>query len=346
LTRVNFETDYEGSEAVEEHLKLETERLARSWVRHSRNTLRNYLVQDVQDPRINVQSILTRHFLIEHLFGGQFETLMEHELRFALVVNWLLRLLKKPVRPWQLQSVLDALLAREDNAEGLKIPSYISETFAALSVPNYMCDLFCWSPIETTDAPIPEQALSTFGAIWRQVLADKKPGRIRVVEPACGSANDYRFLETFGVARLFDYTGFDLCEKNIANARQMFPDVRFKLGNALEIEAADGAFDYCFVHDLFEHLSIEALEAAVAEICRVTQKGICAGFFNMYDGDEHIIRAAGDYHWNMLSATKTKALFERHCTAVDVIHIDTFLRSRFGCADTHNKGAWMFIITR
>lgn len=73
----DFRTDLGALEAVEEHLRLETERLTRSWMRHGRNTLRNYLVQDVQDPRINVQSILTRHFLIEYLFGSEFEPLME-----------------------------------------------------------------------------------------------------------------------------------------------------------------------------------------------------------------------------------------------------------------------------
>jgi len=69
---------------MQEHLKLETERLTMSWMRHSRDTLRNYLVQDVQDPRINVQSILTRHFLIEQLFGEQFETLMEQSCGLLL----------------------------------------------------------------------------------------------------------------------------------------------------------------------------------------------------------------------------------------------------------------------
>ncbi len=340
------ETVHEAPTAMQKHLKLETERLTKSWMRHSRDTLRNYLVQDVQDPRINVQSILTRHFLIEQLFGELFETLMEHELRFALVVNWLLGLLKKPVRPQQLLSVLDALLIGEDNAEGLKVPPYISQTFAALAMPNYMCDLFCWSPVETTGLSIPEYLLSTFETIWREVLAGKQPRRISVLEPACGSANDYRFLDAFGIARLLDYMGFDLCETNIANARGMFPGVQFKVGNVLEIDAADGAYDYCFIHDLFEHLSIEALEAAIAEICRVTQKGICAGFFNMHDGDAHIVKAVGDYHWNTLSVAKTKALFERHCSAVEVDHIDALLRSRFGCADTHNKGAWTFIIAR
>lgn len=331
---------------MEERLKLETEHLAKSWMRHSRNTLRNYLVRDVEDPRINTQSILTRHFLIEQLFAGKFETLMEQELRFALVMNWLLRLLKRPVHTWQLQSALDALLTGDDAAEGLQIPSYVSQTFASLAVPNYICDLLCWSPVETTDAPVPEYLMSTFETIWRELLADEQSQKISVLEPACGSANDYRFLEAFGIGRLIDYTGFDLCSKNVENAAHMFPAARFVVGNVLEIEAKDRVFGYCFVHDLFEHLSVEALEIAIAEICRVTRKSISVGFFNMHEGDEHIVRAVDDYHWNTLSVGETKAIFERQGCAVQAIHIDTFLRSRFGCPDTHNKRAWTFTITR
>jgi ubiquinone/menaquinone biosynthesis C-methylase UbiE len=165
-----------------------------------------------------------------------------------------------------------------------------------------------------------------------------------VLEPACGSANDYRFIEAFGIARLLNYTGFDLCKKNICNARQMFTDVCFKISNVLEIEAADGEFDYCFVQDLFEHLSVEAMETALAEICRVTRKAICAGFFNMYDGEQHKVRIVGDYHWNKLSVVQTKAIFERYASSVQVIHIDAFLRSKFHCEDTHNKGAYTLIV--
>jgi len=155
-----------------------------------------------------------------------------------------------------------------------------------------------------------------------------------------------RFIEAFGIARLIDYTGFDLCEKNIRNAKQMFPDVCFKVGNALEIEAEDGAFDYCFVHDLFEHLSIEAMETAIAEICRVTRRSICAGFFNMHDGGRHIVKKVDQYYWNKLSMTETKAIFERYASAVQVIHIDTFLRSSFRCGDTHNKEAYTLIVSK
>ncbi len=313
-------------------------------MRYDRATLRDYLVRDVEDPRINVQSILTRHFLIERLFSRRFEALMEHELRFGLVMNWLIGLLNKSIRAGQLHAVLDALLAGEDEAEGLEIPPYISETFAALALPNYICDLFCWTPVETTEVPIPEYLMSTFQMIWREALAGEQPPRMSVLELACGSANDYRFIEAFGIANLIDYMGFDLCEKNIRNAKQMFSMAHFEVGNALKIEAEDEAFDYCFLHDLFEHLSIEAMEAAIAEICRVTRKNICAGFFNMYYGERHIVQAVGHYHWNYLSMAETRAIFERYASAVQVIHIDTFLRSKFRCDDTHNKGAYTLLV--
>ena len=331
---------------MEQHFEQETARLIKSWMRHDRNLLRDYLVQDVEDPRINVQSLLTRHSLIRRLFGNQFDDLMEHELRFGLVMNWLLRLLRESVQAWQLQAVLDALLAGEDHAEGLEIPSYVSETFAALAFPNYICDLLNWSPVETTNGPIPPYLLYTFQTIWREVLAGERPRHLSVLEPACDSANDFRFINAFGIGRLLDYTGFDLCEKNIHNARQMLPEARFKVGNTLEIDAGDKSFDYCFVHDLFEHLSIEAMEAAIGQICRVTQHGICAGFFNMHDGSQHVVKTVDDYQWNKLGMAKAKALFERYSFVVDAIHIDTFLHSQFGCGDTHNKGAYTFTVHR
>lgn len=327
-----------------ERFRAETVCLRQSWMRHDRRTLRDYLVQGVEDPRINVQSILTRHFLIRRLFGRRFDYLAGQELRFGLVVNWLMGLLKKSVAAGQLHGVLDALLTRRHGKEGLQVPTYVSETFEGLTVPNYICDLLSWAPVETTEAPIPEYLTSTFQAIWSEVLAGEHPQNISVLEPACGSANDYRFLDSFGIARLLDYRGFDLCEKNVQNARRMFPLAHFAVGNVLEIDAGDRAFDYAFVHDLFEHLSIEAMEVAVSELCRVTKRGICVGFFNMHAGDGHVVRRVGNYHWNTLSLPRTKALFEQWASAVSAAHIDTFLRSKFRCPDTHNRGAYTFVI--
>ena len=329
---------------AQDRFKQETEALKNSWARHKSVELRGYLVRGVQDPRINFQSILTRHFLIDRVFPGQFALVMEQELRFSLVVNWLLKLLKASVTGDQLSAVLDALLDDEKNADGLQIPQFISQTFASLALPNYICDLFTWAPVETTDAPIQEYLLNTFQAVWRELLENERHQPVSLLEPACGSANDYRFIDASGIAHFFDYTGFDLCEKNIRNAKRMFPDMRFEVGNVFEIDSPDKAFDYCFVHDLFEHLSIEAMQAAIAEICRVTRQTICIGFFNMYNGAEHIVKAVDSYHWNVLSAARMKAVFERYASHAKVIHIDSFLLSRFGCDQTHNKGAYIFII--
>jgi len=329
---------------VQDRFKLETQALRRSWMQYNSSSLRDYLVRDVQDPRINIQSILTRHFLIRRLFPGRFSAVMEQELRFALVINWLLKLLKASVTVDHLHAMLDALLEGEDDADGLQIPQFISDTFASLAMPNYICDLLTWVPVETTDAPIPEYLLNTFQAIWRELLENEKTQPISVLEPACGSANDYRFIDAFGLARFLDYTGFDLCEKNICNAKQMFPDVRFEVGNVFEIDSPDKAFDYCFVHHLFEHLSIEAMQAAIAEICRVTRHDICVGFFNMYNGDEHIVKAVDNYHWNTLSLDKIRVVFAQHASDIKAIHIDSFLLSRFRCDQTHNKGSYTFTI--
>jgi SAM-dependent methyltransferase len=329
---------------MEERLERETEGLKRSWGKFHREALRAYLVQGVEDPRINVQSVLTRHFLVRALFGEQFDELAEHELRFSLVMNWLLDLLKRDLRIWQLQGVLDALISGEDQAEGTTIPEYVSKTFATLAMPNYMCALFNWAPSETEDGSIPDYLMVTFQTIWREVLDGEQPERISVVEPACGSANDYRFIEGYGIGGLIDYLGFDLCEKNIRNAKALFPEACFKVGNVFEIEATDKAFDFCFVHDLFEHLSLYAMETAISEVCRVTRKGICVGFFNMHEGSEHIVTPVEDYHWNKLSAPRTKEMFEQYVSSVEVVGIDEFLKSRFRCGDTHNKGAYTFVV--
>jgi SAM-dependent methyltransferase len=340
-----------GGNKVEEHFQRETESLRRAWMKHDRGLLRDYLVQDVEDPRINVQSLLARHFLIGQLLPGRFAALAEHELRFALAMNWLLAITKSPgwVNP-RASAVLGALVDGAADAEGMRIPRHVAETFTmlpaeadGLRVPDYLSDALAWMAGNLTDVPLPGPVLATFQVLWRSVFDRAQGPPIRVLEPACGSANDYRFLDAFGVARFLDYTGLDLGEKNIRNARAMFPGVRFEVGNVLEIPAADKAFDCFFVHDLFEHLSIGAMERAVAEVCRVASGG-CVGFFSMHGGAAHVVRPAGDYYVNLLSAPATEAVFRRHGASVEAVCIDAMLRARYGGAETHNKNAYTFLI--
>jgi len=61
-------------------LREETERLTWAWDRYPQEVLDNYLTVGVEDPRINVQSILTRSLVTRVLFPGEFEGLLDAEL--------------------------------------------------------------------------------------------------------------------------------------------------------------------------------------------------------------------------------------------------------------------------
>src|SRR5262249_57130311 len=79
----------DSEKVVNESLQRESEKLARSWMQHDSAWLRDYLVAGVEDPRLNLQSILTRHCLIRSLTTERFAGLMAQEYRFAAVLNWL-----------------------------------------------------------------------------------------------------------------------------------------------------------------------------------------------------------------------------------------------------------------
>lgn len=356
-------------------LLLETEKLTRSWAQYEATWLRSYLVAGVEDPRINLQSILSRHFLIHALGQNRWDVLMAQEYRFASVMNWLSGV--TDITEAELRAaILHALRNRSDNAEGLEIPHYVLQTFEALpaevdvcAIPNYV-EQFLLSPERSTNqAEASEPELDTFCRLWNGQLEAHFPLKIAVersnrascrssaqvdegpvppllslVEPACGSANDYRFVHSYGLARLLDYTGFDLCQTNIENARVLFPGVRFETGNVFEISAPPKAFDLCVVHDLFEHLSLSGLEQAVREVCRVTRRGICVGFFQMDEIPEHIVRPRDDYYWNLLSLPRMRELFASEGFYGQAIHIGSFLSHHAGCQQTYNPNAYTFVL--
>lgn len=309
-------------------------------MQYDASMLRDYLVADVEDPRLNIQSILSRHFLLEQLGAAEkFTTLREHEFRFAIFTNWLLRLARKHFDDESKAELLFALQKSADNFEGTPIPPAISKTFQQLKtapIPNYI-----EQSLATTTSF--ENLLNTFQHLWNQTLATETFPKISVVEPACGSANDYRFLDAYGLSRFLDYAGFDLCEKNIQNAREMFPAVRFEVGNAMHLTLPDKSIDCCFVHDLFEHLSIEAMERSLAETCHVTRSAMALNFFSMHEAEDHIIRPVDNYHWNIVSLDKIRDLLTSHGFEIQSIHIPTFLKTCFAHNETHNPNAYTLI---
>lgn len=339
-------------------LHEETEKLLRSWMQHDAAHLRNYLVAGVEDPRINLQSIFSRHFLLRALFGEDFVPLMEREYRFSAVMNWLQDVASRMQDREEFEVVQYALRKGSDNAEGLEIPAYVLRTFAGLpdfangvQIPNYIEQFLDQMQPGGKGSLLDQSSLNTFRELWMEQLhrassrADTS-NRKTVIEIACGSANDFRFLQQYGLADFLDYTGMDLCPKNIENARALFPEIRFEIGNVLEIQAPNEAYEFGFVHDLFEHLSLEALTTGAAELCRVCRRGICIGFFNMDEIRDHQVRPVEEYHWNTLSMGRMKNLFAEFGFAADVVHVGSFLRHHLGCEFTHNPNAYTFFLKR
>lgn len=253
----------------------ETANLKLAWESKTRERLRTYLVEGVQDPRTNVQSILTRHFLLENIFGDRFGQLKERELRHAVQLN-------------------------KSRVEGRAIT---------------------------------ETEKDEFQRRWRCALAS--PGRvskISVLECGCGSANDYRFWDAYGIARFIDYKGFDLARDNVVNAREMFPDVNFALGNIFDIRERDESFDYVVVFDLFEHLSLEGVEVAVREVCRVARRGLVLNLFSVSDVPQHVSKPVPErhYHWNTLSLRQIGDSFAARTTKVEAVNIQELLWRKYG----------------
>jgi ubiquinone/menaquinone biosynthesis C-methylase UbiE len=178
---------------------------------------------------------------------------------------------------------------------------------------------------------------------WAQALRDRSVPPLRVLEFACGSANDYRFFDSYGIARFLDYTGVDLTQANIDNARSRFPGVQFEVGNVIDLPYPDRSYDYVVVSDLFEHLSLEAMGQAVGEAARLAGRGVVFTFFNMADVPEHEVRPKGSYYWNLLSAPLIRARLAQDFDTVTAIHVRTFLRDEFGYQQSYNKKAWTLI---
>ena len=344
---------------MEPSLIAESERLARSWMQHEADWLQDYLVRDVEDPRINLQSIFTRHFLLRALFGEQFHWPMEQECRFAACMNWLSAMARRLNEPEELQAIQNALSRGLDNAEGMSIPRFVVHSFASLpaaagdiNIPNYIQAFLTGTRFSNGLAELAPQNLDTFRFLWSAALAPGEcqptpgPQPISVLEPACGSANDYRFLHAYGLTPYLDYTGVDICAKNIENARAQFPEARFELGNVFELAAVAQTFDLCFVHDLFEHLSLEGLDIAVREVCRVTRRGLCIGFFNLDEIPEHIVWPFEEYHWNTLSLSRLKQALASCGFTARVLNVGAFLRQHFGAEETHNPNACTLILWR
>ena len=283
----------------------------RTWAHLPADVLDAYLVSGYQNPRINIQSILVRHFLTRRLFGSEFDELMDEEIRFALRLNEILR-----VRALE---------------HGVKMGSFID-------------------PVKHAGVKLVDEAIegrdSEFIDRWHTALAERQAVPVSVLEFACGSANDYRDIEESGLARFLDYRGIDLTAKNIANARRRFPDVDFEIGDVTSLRYPDDSFDYVVASDLFEHLSIDVMGRALDQAARLARRAVILTFFSMSDIPEHVVRPKAAYYWNRLSRSQVEAELRDHFPSVTSRPIATWLADEYGYRHSYNRNAWTIVAER
>jgi len=192
-----------------------------------------------------------------------------------------------------------------------------------------------------------ELDLNAFAAVWRSALEPLPRRKASMLEVACGSANDYRFWAAYGLAPHLEYTGIDLNARNIENAREMFPDVRFEVGNVFELVAGGGTFDYVYVSDLFEHLSFQAIEVAVEQVSSVARRAVIVNFFEVFDGlGHHVYRRVPSrrYYWHTLSLPKMAHLFERRARHVRTLPMVDYLSREAGFSPYHARRAMLLAL--
>jgi ubiquinone/menaquinone biosynthesis C-methylase UbiE len=280
------------------------------WARHSAEILDVYLVTGYQDPRLNAQSILARHALVRALFGSRFEDLMRAELAHAVELNDAIRLRAKE---------LGVPLTATMNSERLAIVRQVMEVVA--------------------------DRVTVFGDRWREALAGEQAPPLRVMEFACGSANDYRAFADYGIARFLNYTGIDLSETNIANAKLRFPDVDFRVGSILSLTEPDSSVDYVIGFDILEHLSLQAMETVLATAVRIARRGLYFAFFRMDEAADHQEEPRGQYHYNLLSAPMMRRYMSERYSQVQLVHIAGMLKEQYGFPHSYeyNRRAYSLI---
>jgi SAM-dependent methyltransferase len=321
----------------------ESENLRNAWLRHPAGFLDSYLIQGVENPCINPQSVVTRSLLVDTLMPGAHRDLAEQEMLYSACACTTIAAAGRG-----LFDLFTAALEGEPGADAaLPLPTFLKKIRDERpQLPFSLRGV--WQQIFHAIMNSYNGFASPFEPLWRERLAaikDVQPtpagqtpsppleekdrmrgigqkadeevtsrahqssaqisSRPTLLEVACGSANDFRYFPRYGLDTLINYTGADICPTNVANAQRRCPTGTFLEGNALALPFPDKSFDFYLTFDLFEHLSLAAMQQALREAVRVTRRKLWLSFFSLEDRPEHLEVPSPPYYLNVLSIART-----------------------------------------
>lgn len=312
--------------------------LGNHWDRIGSDTLDRYLVQDVENPAFNPQSVLIRAFLLDRLFSGEASKLIEEELFFATCCCFALLGHREGWFPDLYRKVKSAcpnpdlpVFLRSGNRQRHGARFELSDVYSELAI----CIAVGF-----------DDFASPFERLWKDWIRNRDAEPIKLLELGCGSANDFRYFDSYGLTEFCEYSGIDASGANIRNAKRRFPNVQFRVGDACAIGAADQSFDVTVAFDLYEHLSEDALSLAISESLRVTKDELWMSLFNAADIPSHRIEPVDDYHWNLLSLWELQTDIQAQGFDVEIISVAQHLEGRYEGYRHYNQEAYILIATR
>lgn len=122
-------------------------------------------------------------------------------------------------------------------------------------------DYAIWTLTETVNT-FRDKNVRQFFQSERHFLGEIGPQVTSVLDVGCASGRFQEFVTQF--SSHFTYTGLDISERNIASARELFPQSTFHLGDALDIPLT-GTFDLVNATGVMQHCA--AFESLIERMC-------------------------------------------------------------------------------
>jgi len=316
----------------------EGRRLGQHWDRISPSELDRYLIQDLEHPSYNAQSVLIRSFIIDRLFPAEATSIIEAELYYSACASFALA---------EMRSGRFALLynAIKHGSPGYELPPFLQNE-ARDRFDKHFDVLRLFDDLAICLSVGFDHFTSPFELAWKSFLSERDFRRCHLIEFGCGSANDYRIWAASGISSLLNYTGIDVSSANITNARNRFHEENFIVGDVCSIDADDESFDVTVAFDVYEHLSPTALTLALGESLRVSRDECWMSFFNADSRPDHVFREVADYHWNLLSIELIADEVRASGFDVEIYSVPNILESRFDGYRHYNREAHILVARR